>query len=184
MPRNRGQSASKVANLSTRLKAINLLLCDVDGVMTDGSVLIGPGLELKRFDIQDGLGLVTLRKAGIRVGWVSSRPSTATAARAEELRIDYLLQQKGSKVAVIERLLKQAALTWAEVCYVGDDIVDLGPLRNAGVAIAVANGVREARAVAHHVTKAAGGHGAVREVVEMILTAQRKWDAIVVEYQQ
>ena len=168
-------------SLSARLSRIELLLCDVDGVLTDGAVFIGGRTEFKRFNIQDGLGLVKLQAAGLRVGWISSRPSPATAQRARELKIDFLRQHKGSKVATIEPLLAQTGLSWAEVCYVGDDIVDLGPLARAGVAVAVANAVAEARAAAHYVTKAAGGHGAVREVVELILKAQKKWDGIVTE---
>jgi 3-deoxy-D-manno-octulosonate 8-phosphate phosphatase (KDO 8-P phosphatase) len=169
--------------LSTRLRRVKLLLCDVDGVLTDGAVFIGAGVELKRFNTQDGLGLVTLRKEGVLLGWVSSRPSPATTARAEELRIDYLLQQKGSKVAAVEQLLLQLGLGWDDVCYVGDDIVDLGPLRRAGVAIAVANAVAEARAAAHLVTQARGGRGAVREVAELILKAQAKWKSVLAGYE-
>src|SRR5882724_408144 len=167
--------AGKIApELRTKLARVKLLLCDVDGVLTDASVLIGGGTELKRFDIQDGLGLVTLRREGIQVGWISSRPSPATTQRAEELKMDFLLQQKDSKVVAIEQLFSKIGLAWGDVCYVGDDIVDLGPLKRAGVAIAVANGVVETKAVADYVTKASGGHGAVREVVELILKAQKK----------
>lgn len=168
--------------LATRLAKTRLLLCDVDGVLTDASVLVGGGTEYKQFNIQDGLGLVVLRREGIRVGWVSSRPSLATTQRAEELKIDYLLQQKGSKVEVIEVLLRQTGLNWSEVCYMGDDVVDLGPLKRAGVAVAVANAVAEVRNAADYVTKAAGGRGAVREVAEMILKAQKRWSRIVAAY--
>jgi 3-deoxy-D-manno-octulosonate 8-phosphate phosphatase (KDO 8-P phosphatase) len=170
--------------LVTRLKRVKLLLCDVDGVLTDGSVFIGGAGEFKPFNIQDGFGLVLLRRAGLKIGWVSARPSAATALRARELKINFLIQQKDrfSKVAAVEKLLVQEKLSWDEVCFVGDDIVDLGPLRRAGVAVAVANAVREAKAAAHLVTRAAGGRGAVREVVEMILKAQGKWNFFVVHY--
>jgi len=170
--------------LRNRLIRIRLLLCDVDGVLTDGTVFIGGPDEFKAFNIQDGFGLVLLRRAGLAVGWVSARPSTATARRARELKIDFLVQQKDrdSKVAAVEKILAQAGRKWDEVCFVGDDIVDLGPLRRAGVAVAVANAVAEAKAVAHVVTRAAGGHGAVREVVEMILKAQGQWKNFVAHY--
>jgi 3-deoxy-D-manno-octulosonate 8-phosphate phosphatase (KDO 8-P phosphatase) len=170
--------------LASRLKRIKLLLCDVDGVLTDGSIFIGGAAELKSFNIQDGLGLVLLQRAGLKIGWVSARPSAATELRARELKIDFLIQQtdRQSKVAAVEKLLAQTRLSWAEVCFVGDDIVDLGPLRRAGVAVAVANAVREVKAAAHRVTRAAGGRGAVREVVEMILKAQGKWDGFVAHY--
>lgn len=158
-----------------------MFLCDVDGVLTDASVFIGGGKELKRFNIQDGLGLVALRRAGLKVGWVSSRPSAATARRARELKIDFLCQQKRSKVCAVESLLAQTGCRWDEICYVGDDIVDLGVMKRAGVAIAVANSVPEARAAADYITRACGGHGAVREVVELVLKAQNKWERIVAE---
>jgi len=167
------------ATLRKRLEAVKILLCDVDGVLTDAGIFVGAGIELKRFDIQDGLGMVTLRREGIRVGWISSRPSSATTQRAAELKIDFLLQQKGSKVDVIEQLLTKEGLSWSDVCYIGDDIVDLGPLKRAGVAVAVPNAAAEAKALAHYMTRAPGGHGAVREVVELILKVHKKWDRVV-----
>jgi 3-deoxy-D-manno-octulosonate 8-phosphate phosphatase (KDO 8-P phosphatase) len=159
-----------------------LFLCDVDGVLTDASVFIGGQQEIKRFNILDGLGLVLLRRVDIKTGWISSRPSAATILRAEELKIDFLVQQKAGKVAAVESILARTGFTWAEVCYMGDDIVDLGVLKRAGVAIVVANGVAETKALAHYVTKAVGGHGAVREVVELILKAQNKWTRLVADY--
>jgi 3-deoxy-D-manno-octulosonate 8-phosphate phosphatase (KDO 8-P phosphatase) len=171
--------------LRSRLKRVKWLLCDVDGVLTDGSLFIGAaGGEFKRFDIQDGFGLVLLRRAGLKIGWVSARPSAATTARACELKIHFLIQQKDrlSKVAAIEKLLAREKSGWDEVCFVGDDIVDLGALHRAGVGVAVANAVGEAKAAAGLVTRAAGGHGAVREVVELILKAQKKWSPFVKYY--
>ena len=179
--RVRSARGSGPATLNTALKRIRLFLCDVDGVLTDGSVFIGGQQEVKLFNIQDGLGLVRLRREGLKVGWVSSRPSAATARRARELKIDFLRQEKGSKVCVVERLLARTGFRWEEVCYMGDDIVDLGVLKRAGVAVAVANAVAEARAASDYVTRAVGGHGAVREVVELILKAQNKWRRIVTE---
>ena len=180
----RGRSArrSRSKSLNAALKHIRLLLCDVDGVLTDASVFIGGRDEVKQFNIQDGLGLVNLRRQGLKVGWISSRPSPATTRRARELKIDFLRQEKGSKVSAVESLLAQTGFRWDEVCYVGDDIVDLGSLKRAGVAVAVANGVAEARALADYVTQAGGGRGAVREVAELILKAQHKWARIVAEY--
>jgi 3-deoxy-D-manno-octulosonate 8-phosphate phosphatase (KDO 8-P phosphatase) len=173
-------------SLVTRLRRIKLFLCDVDGVLTDGSVFIGGAREIKRFNIQDGLGLMFLRGAGVKTGWISSRPSPATALRARELEIDFLVQQKDhfGKVGAVENLLRRTKLGWDAVCYVGDDVVDLGPLQRAGVAVAVANAVREVKATAHYVTRAAGGHGAVREAVEMILKAQGKWDSLIAVYRR
>ena len=172
--------------LAARLKRIKLFLCDVDGVMTDGAVFIGGAREIKRFNIRDGLGLVFLRRAGFRVGWVSARPSPVTEARAAELEIDFLVQQgdRIGKTGAVEKLLRRTRLDWDAVCFVGDDVVDLGPLRRAGFAVAVADARPEVKAAADYVTRAPGGHGAIREVAEMILQAQGKWDSIVAHYQK
>ncbi|HTG43188.1 MAG TPA: phenylphosphate carboxylase subunit delta, partial [Verrucomicrobiae bacterium] len=117
-------------SLPQRLASVRLFLCDVDGILTDTSVWMGSQDELKRFNIQDGLGLRLLQKEGIKVGWVSNRPSFATTQRAHDLKIDFLVQAyDGHKVAVVEQILKQTSLTWAELCYMGDDIVDLGVLK-------------------------------------------------------
>jgi 3-deoxy-D-manno-octulosonate 8-phosphate phosphatase (KDO 8-P phosphatase) len=169
-------------SLQARLSRVKILLCDVDGVLTNATVLIGDGREFKQFHIQDGLGLRLLQKCGIQVGWVSNRPSTATRQRAEELKVDYLFQDKGSKVQAVESILSKAGLGWDEVCYMGDDVVDLGALKRAGTAVAVSNAIDEAKALAHYVTKTEGGHGAVREVVTLILKAQNKWTPLVREF--
>ena len=171
-------------SLVTRLKRIKLFLCDVDGVMTDGTVFIGGEREVKRFNIRDGLGLVFLRRAGFKVGWVSARPSPVTEARAAELGIDFLIQQgdRTGKIGAVEKLLRRAKLDWDAVCFIGDDVVDLGPLKRAGFAVAAGDARPELKAAAHFVTCAPGGCGAVREVAEMLLKAQGKWDAIVAHY--
>jgi 3-deoxy-D-manno-octulosonate 8-phosphate phosphatase (KDO 8-P phosphatase) len=170
----------------SRLKHVKLFLCDVDGVLTDGSVYVGGAREMKRFNIRDGLGLVLLRRAGFKVGWVSARPSPVTKLRAAELQIDFLVQQTDriSKIGAVETLLRRAKLDWDTVCFVGDDVVDLGPLKRAGFAVAVGDARPEVKSAAHFVTRAAGGRGAVREVAEMLLKAQGKWDAIVAHYQE
>lgn len=167
--------------LNARLAKIKLFLCDVDGILTDCSVFIGLDQEIKRFHIRDGLGLVMLREQGIKIGWVSKRPSQATTRRAEELKIDFLEQNKGSKVAIVENLLARTGFKWEEVCYMGDDIVDLGVLRRAGVSATVADATYEAKVASHYVTTANGGGGGVREVVELILKAQNRWQRLVTE---
>jgi 3-deoxy-D-manno-octulosonate 8-phosphate phosphatase (KDO 8-P phosphatase) len=170
--------------LATRLQRVKLFLCDVDGVLTDGSIFIGGEREFKRFNIRDGLGLVLARRAGLKVGWVSARPSAATQLRAEELKIDFLVQQGDnvSKTGAIEALLAREKLGWSAVCFVGDDVIDLGPLTRAGLAVAVGDAVAEAKAAAHYVTRAAGGRGAVREAVELILQARGQWRPILEKY--
>ena len=170
------------SSLKTKLTRVRLLLCDVDGVLTNGTVLMGDGHEYKTFHIQDGLGLRLLQLQGVRVGWVSNRPSPATQQRADDLKIDFLFQGQGSKVVAVESILSKAAVAWAEMCYVGDDVVDLAVLRRAGVAVAVANAIPEVKTAADYVTRAEGGHGAVREVVRLILTAQGRWTKLVREF--
>ena len=172
----------KTRALLTRLKAVKLFLCDVDGVLTDGTVYMGGGMEMKRFNIRDGLSLKFLQLQGIKVGWVSRRPSSATQQRADNLNIDFLVQHEGGKIEGVESILRQTALKWADVCYVGDDIVDIAVLERAGLGVAVGDGVAEAKAAADYVTKAHGGDGAIREIVEMILKAQNKWKHVVSEY--
>jgi 3-deoxy-D-manno-octulosonate 8-phosphate phosphatase (KDO 8-P phosphatase) len=168
--------------LRQKLGAIKLFLCDVDGVLTDGAVYMGDGAEMKRFNIRDGLGLKFLQQNGIQVGWVSRRPSLATQQRADDLKIDFLSQKDGGKVEAVEAILRQTRLNWSHVCYVGDDIVDVAVLERAGVGVAVADGVTEAKAAADYVTRAPGGHGAVREMVNLILKAQNKWQRVISKY--
>ena len=172
--------------LRARLKRVKLFLCDVDGVLTDGSIFIGGAREFKRFNIRDGLGLVLAQRAGLKTGWVSARPSAATQMRAQELKIDFLVQQGDhiSKTGAIERLLAREKLDWQEVCFVGDDVVDLGPLARAGIGVAVADARPQVRAAADFITRAAGGRGAVRETIEMILRAQGKWEPVIAVYRE
>ncbi len=165
--------------LNARLARVKLFLTDVDGVLTDGTVLIGQGGEMKRFHIQDGLGLRFLQGAGIKVGWISKRPSVATQLRAQELQVDFLCQERTAKVPAARKILAETGLTFEEVCYVGDDVVDLGLLKKAGVAVAVANAVKEVKAIAHYVTQSSGGQGAIREIAELILKSQNKWADVV-----
>lgn len=176
----------KHSQFQQRLARIKLFLTDVDGVLTDGAIYMSGTEETKRYSIHDGLGIKLLQRAGIKVGWVSSRPSPATTLRARELKISYLVQQKDrlSKAEAIEKILQREKLGWDDVCYMGDDVVDICPLKKAGVGAATANAVDEARAAADFVTRAAGGEGAVREVIEMILKAQGKWDSIVAGYRK
>jgi 3-deoxy-D-manno-octulosonate 8-phosphate phosphatase (KDO 8-P phosphatase) len=170
------------SDLRSRLKRIKLFLCDVDGVLTDGMVIMGGGVETKRFNIRDGLGLKFLQRHGIKVGWVSRRPSTATRQRADDLKIDFVSQKDGGKIEAVEYILRQTGFQWSDVCYVGDDVVDIGVMDRVGFAVAVGDGVAEAKAAADYVASAPGGNGAVRETVELILKAQNKWRLVVEEY--
>jgi 3-deoxy-D-manno-octulosonate 8-phosphate phosphatase (KDO 8-P phosphatase) len=168
-------------------RRVRLIGLDVDGVLTDNGVFIGPvagqTVELKRFDIQDGLGLTLLRAAGIPVVWLSGRSSEATALRAAELRVEELLQVPAPrKAAAFADLLERRGIEWEEAAFVGDDLADLPVLQKVGLPIAVANAVPEVKAVAAHVTLAAGGHGAVREVVEALLRARGDWAQTLARY--
>jgi 3-deoxy-D-manno-octulosonate 8-phosphate phosphatase (KDO 8-P phosphatase) len=168
-------------------RRIRLLGLDVDGVLTDNGVFLGlvdgEAVELKRFDIQDGLGLVLLRSAALPVIWLSGRSSQATATRARELKIDELLQVAGpEKLPAFAGLLERRGIGWEEAAFVGDDLADLQVLRRVGLPIAVANAVAEVKAVASYVTRAPGGHGAVREVAEALLKARGEWSDILRRY--
>lgn len=165
---------------AARAAGIRILALDVDGVLTDNGIWIGPvagvRVELKRFDIQDGLGLRLLRTAGMPVLWLSGRNSEATTLRAEELEVDELLQVAGpEKLDALAKALSRRGLAWEEVAYAGDDLADLQVMRRVGLPIAVANAVPEVRAVAAAVTTAVGGHGAVREIVDALLKARGVW---------
>jgi len=168
-------------------RRVRLLALDVDGVLTDNGVYIGAvageRVEFKRFDIQDGLGLSLLAGTGIRVALVSGRRSEATALRARELKIEDVIQDAGArKVPALGELLAKHALGWDEVAFVGDDLADLPVLQRVGLPIAVANAVEEVKAVAAYVTEAAGGRGAVREVVTAVLRARGEYEEAMERY--
>ncbi len=148
---------------------IRLVALDVDGTLTDGGVFLdGNGAEFKRFDIQDGMGLVLLRKAGIRVAIISGRFSRATEGRARELGVELLFNGVGDKLPVLKKMAVDQGLKSEEIAFVGDDVNDIDCLRWAGLGIAVANGRPEVLEMADRVTSARGGHGAVREAVDLV----------------
>lgn len=168
-------------------RRIRLLVCDVDGVLTDNAIFLGPvdgrRVELKRFDIQDGLGLGLLRGGPITVAWVSARVSEATTLRAEELRIPILIQDSGGrKIPAVAAILEERGFAWDEVAFIGDDLADLGVMERVGLPIAVANAVDEIKAVAAWTTTKSGGNGAVREAVEALLQARGEWDAAITRF--
>jgi 3-deoxy-D-manno-octulosonate 8-phosphate phosphatase (KDO 8-P phosphatase) len=169
-------------------KKIRLVILDVDGVLTDGGVYMGalPGgesLEMKRFDIQDGLGIRLLQWAGIEVAVVSGRVSEATAIRARELDIVECHQDGGAqKVRAIKGILERQGLEWDQVAMLGDDLPDLAVMRRVGVPAAVANATDEVRRVAVWQGKKKGGQGAVREFCEAILKGRGDWEVQVEAY--
>ena len=172
--------------LARRLKLVGF---DVDGVLTDNGVYLGVvgdhPVEFKRFHIQDGLGIRMLRSAGLVVVWLTGRESTATALRARELSVDELIQDPTArKLPAFEALLARRGLAWDECAFVGDDLADLPVLTRVALPVAVANAVSEVKAAARLVTDVPGGHGAVREVAELILGARGEWQGLVTKYFQ
>jgi 3-deoxy-D-manno-octulosonate 8-phosphate phosphatase (KDO 8-P phosphatase) len=168
-------------------RRIRLVGIDVDGTLTDGGLYIGTAdgryVELKRFDIQDGMGIVLLRMAGLKVLIATGRNSEAARLRAEELKVDdFVTDAVGHKLPGVERVLARHGAAWEELAFIGDDLPDLPVLRRAGLPVAVANAVPEARALARHTTAAAGGRGAVREFAEDLLKARGDWDAVLQRY--
>jgi 3-deoxy-D-manno-octulosonate 8-phosphate phosphatase (KDO 8-P phosphatase) len=170
--------------LADRCRAIELILSDVDGVFTDGGVIFdNQGIETKRFHIRDGLGVKLWRRAGGKFGIITGRTSHIVSIRAAELGIDVVRQGTDQKLAVAREIMTQMRLAPEQVCYLGDDLPDLPAMRFVGLGVTVADGAEELRHAAAYVTQAKGGEGAVRETVELILKAQRRWDELVRKYE-
>lgn len=165
--------------LTRRLAAVRLLVLDVDGTLTDGTIYLGEKEELKGFHIADGLGIKLLMKAGVEVAIVTGRRSEAVARRARELGVHLLFQNQGDKAACVRRLAKRLELKAPAIAALGDDLPDLPVFAQCGVRIAVADAAAELRAASDLVTSRPGGRGAAREAAELILKARGEWDAIV-----
>ena len=169
--------------ITDRARKIKLLILDCDGVLTDGRIIMLPnGDETKAFDVKDGHGIVMAQRAGLRVAIISGRKSSVVRARAKELGVAHLHEMAWVKTEPYEKVLAEEGLTDEDVCYVGDDVVDIPLLRRAGLGIAVSDAVEETKNASHTVTKRAGGRGAVREVIELILKAQDRWDEAMARY--
>ncbi len=162
--------------LQGKIKKVKVLAMDADGVLTDGRIIIdSQGKEIKNFDVQDGLGLVILMRAGLKTAIISARSAKAVTARARDLKIDKIYQNAYPKMDFYLKMLKAFKVHDEEVCYMGDDLPDVFILRRAGIAVAVPNAVKEVKQSADYITQRPGGHGAVREIVELILKTQGKW---------
>jgi 3-deoxy-D-manno-octulosonate 8-phosphate phosphatase (KDO 8-P phosphatase) len=169
--------------IQERLGKVKVLLLDVDGVMTDGRIIYDEFDDaLKFFDCTDGLGIALLKKAGIPTVVISARKSKANTRRAKELGIRKIVQNSSDKHKTFFLVLKELGFRCEEACAIGDDLVDIPMLKRSGFAAAVQNAVPEVKRVAHYVTTRRGGRGAVREVAEMILKSQKKWEAVTREY--
>ena len=178
MNENYPSSAFKAA------QKVKLLLLDVDGVLTDGRLYYGnDGEELKAFDIQDGLGIKLLQNAGIKVGIITGRSSVLVERRAKELGIDHLIQGREDKLTALNELLEKITFDLEEIAFVGDDLPDLAIIRRVGLGITPANGNHLIASQALWQTKKSGGNGAVREVAELILSAQLKLESVLASYQ-
>ena len=166
-----------------RCRQIEWILSDVDGVMTDGGVIMDDrGEHTVRFHIHDGLGVRLWRRSGRRFGILTGRELEVIRLRAEHLAVDALYQGADDKLAGFERFLSSHRVDAGRVCYMGDDLPDLPVLRRAGLAVSVTNAAAEVQAAAHYVTRASGGDGAVREAIEVILKTIDEWETAVSQY--
>ena len=173
-----------------RALRIKLLVFDVDGVLTDGQIYVLPeslapdarGIEVKGYSAHDGLGIALARLAGIRIGLVTKRRSQTVAIRAQDLKIEFVYQGQSHKMTAINEIIAKAGITLDELAYVGDDIIDLPVMRVCGLAITTANARPQMKAMAHYVTPNPGGHGAGRDAIDFILTAQGKLDTVIEQY--
>ena len=170
-------------NKRANLADIELLVLDVDGVLTDGTLIINAdGSESKSFNVRDGHGIRMWRRAGLKVAFLSGRFAEPTKHRACQLEIDHCLQNCFDKLPTLEKLVEQLSLSAVQVAYVGDDVMDMPAIRYAGFGVAVANAVDEVKKSADYVTTCPGGSGAVREVVEYILKNTGRWQQLIERY--
>jgi|SRR4030095_14456831 3-deoxy-D-manno-octulosonate 8-phosphate phosphatase (KDO 8-P phosphatase) len=172
-------------SVKERAEHIKLLLMDCDGVLTDGRIwILENGEDQKAFHTRDGFGLDLWHRAGMKSGIISGRHSSAVERRARALGMSFIHLGRNDKVKAFEESLYDAGLSADEVAYIGDDLNDVPLLSRSGLAVAVGDGSDDAVAQAHYVTKARGGSGAVREVIELILKAQGRWSELIAEYLQ
>jgi 3-deoxy-D-manno-octulosonate 8-phosphate phosphatase (KDO 8-P phosphatase) len=169
--------------LEQRCELIELVLADVDGVLTGGQIVFNnQGIETKQFHIRDGLGIRLWQRAGYKFGLVTGRSSHIVKIRAAELGVEIVRQTAEDKLPVVKEILKQFGLEPPQACYIGDDLPDLPVMRSMGLSVAVADACAEVRQAAHFVTELRGGEGAVREAIEVILKAQRRWSDLIQKY--
>jgi 3-deoxy-D-manno-octulosonate 8-phosphate phosphatase (KDO 8-P phosphatase) len=166
-----------------KAKKIKILLLDVDGVLTDGRIIYdSKGRDLKLFDVHDGLGVYLLRKAGIKTILITAKGSKAIRPRARDMQVEEVFEDISPKTAVLAKILNKHKVNTDELCFVGDDLVDLCIMKKVGLAVAVFNAAPEIKDASHYITSKRGGRGAVREVAELILKTQGKWDEVLKDY--
>lgn len=170
--------------MKDKILKVKLLAIDVDGVMTDGKVSYSSkGGQIKTFDVHDGLAFVLLRKAGIKTAIITGKASTIVTRRAKDCKIDKAYQNADPKLEAYKRMLKRFKVKDEEVCFMGDDLLDVPILKRVGFAVTVSNGVQELKRIAHYITQKRGGAGAIREVTELILKTQGKWNKVTSKYE-
>lgn len=170
-------------DLLERIKRVKVLILDIDGVMTDGHIIYSIyGDELKFFDVQDGFGITLLRRAGIKSVIITAKKSRIVKIRARDLKVAKAYQGYMDKLKAFNDVMKRFKVKPEEVCFIGDDLIDLPVLKRVGLAVAVPNAVDEVKEHAHFVTSRAGGHGGVRELCDLILKSQGKWDLATQKY--
>jgi 3-deoxy-D-manno-octulosonate 8-phosphate phosphatase (KDO 8-P phosphatase) len=169
----------ETSDIDARAKRIKLLLMDCDGVLTDGRLwLMADGDEQKAFHARDGQGISLCHHAGLKTGIISGRTSSAVERRAQDLKMSYVRQEAKDKIKALDEILTAAGVSANECAYIGDDVADIPVMQRVGLAVAVADAVPETKQAAHYVTELKGGHAAVREVCDLILKAQGKWDEV------
>lgn len=169
--------------LRAKAGKVKLLLLDVDGVLTDGRIIYDSrGRDMKFFDVHDGLGVYVLRKAGIKTVLITAKGSRAIGPRARDMQVEEVFENISPKTAVLDRILKKYKVVLNEVCFVGDDLVDLCLMKRVGLAVAVFNACPEIKQAAAYITLKEGGRGAVREIAEVILKSQGKWREVLKLY--
>lgn len=170
--------------LIEKAKRVKLLLLDVDGVLTDGRIIYdSKGRDSKFFDVHDGLGVYLLQRAGIPTVLITAKGSRTLKHRARDMRVAEIFADVSPKTAVFDKILKRYNVISGEVCFAGDDLVDLCLMKKVGFAIAVFNACAEVKNLAHYITQREGGRGAVREIAELILKSQGKWQDMLGLYQ-
>jgi 3-deoxy-D-manno-octulosonate 8-phosphate phosphatase (KDO 8-P phosphatase) len=170
-------------DLQEKAEKIKMLILDVDGILTDGRIIYdSKGRDLKLFDVCDGLGVHLLSRMGIKTILITAKASKAIKPRAKDMRVDKVYGSIVPKTKVYEKVLKDYKLSDDEVCFMGDDLVDLGILKKVGLPISVPNACEEAKELCAYITEKRGGRGAVREVAELILKSQNKWQEAVKLY--
>jgi 3-deoxy-D-manno-octulosonate 8-phosphate phosphatase (KDO 8-P phosphatase) len=170
-------------NLEQRIAPIQLILCDVDGVLTDGGITFdNNGIEIKTFHVRDGLGIKLWQSSGCQFGLITARNSHIVRTRAAELGVDLIRQGFSDKLSVARQIMTELGIEPSAVCFIGDDLADLRLVSNVGLGVAVADAVSEVRMAAHYVTETAGGKGAVRELIELVLKTQKRWDDVTHKY--